>query len=181
MARARSKPECFPFSLVIASAGAPAPRDTRRWLGALRWKPRLARRITGTYRRRDASRWLGAICQLMSRPEPARPTRHRERSKLECCASSLVTASAGMPAPHDAQRCFGVGCRSWHVAPRGARRRKEASGQRSALLYRMGRPQPARHGAGVQQARVLRLIFSDSERRNGCAAWHAALVWRWRL
>ena len=42
----------------------------------------------------------------------------RARSKLECCASSLETASAGARATRDTRRWLGVGGRSWHVAPR---------------------------------------------------------------
>ena len=42
----------------------------------------------------------------------------RTFSKLECCALSLVTASAVLPAPHGTWRWFGVGCCSWHVTPR---------------------------------------------------------------
>ena len=71
--RARSMLECCSSFLVIASAGAPAPpRDTRRWLGAWRWKPRLARRTTGKHRMREASYWHSTVLQLTSRPQAAR-------------------------------------------------------------------------------------------------------------
>ena len=46
------------------------------------------------------------------------PARHGTRAKLECCASSPETASAGASAPRDKRRWLGVGGCSWHVAPR---------------------------------------------------------------
>ena len=39
-------------------------------------------------------------------------------SVWQCCASSLVTATAGAPAPRYSANWLGVGGRSWHVAPR---------------------------------------------------------------
>ena len=116
-ARARSKLERCPSSLVTTSAGAPAPCDTRRWLGAWRWKPRLARRRTGANRMKVASHWRGAVRQLMSRPQPA-------------CQGARVADSSAAPHPSESERrrtsaaretrrCLGVGGRSWHVAPQG--------------------------------------------------------------
>ena len=70
--RALSVLECCPSSLVTVSSGVPAPCDTRRWLGAWRWKRRLARRRTSANRRREASYWCGSVRQLLSRPQPAR-------------------------------------------------------------------------------------------------------------
>ena len=62
-----------------------------------------------------------------------------------------------------------------------ARRKRGASERHSVLSYRTRRQQLARRGANDQQARLLRLIPSDSERRYACAALHVALVWRWRF
>jgi hypothetical protein len=116
-ARARSKLERRPSSLVTTNAGAPAPCDTRRWLSAWRWKPRLARRRMCANRLRVASHWRGAVRQLMSRPQPA-------------CQGARVADSSAAPHPSESERrrtsaaretrrCLGVGGRSWHVAPRG--------------------------------------------------------------
>ena len=108
------------------SSAAPHPGDSeRRLICAMR----------------ETRRWLGVGCRSWhaaprARAEGKRPldgavrfgtawVDHNQRgtarafSKLECCASSLVTASAGMPAPHDMRRWFGVGGCSWHVTPRG--------------------------------------------------------------
>ena len=116
-ARARSKLERCPSSLVTTNAGAPAPCDTRRWLSAWRWKPRLARRRMCANRMRVASHWRGAVRQLMSRPQAA-------------CQGARVADSSAAPHPSESERrrtsaaretrrCLGVGGRSWHVAPRG--------------------------------------------------------------
>ena len=48
--------------------------------------------------------------------------------------------------------------------------------RRSALLTGIGRPQPARHGARAQQARVLRLLPRDSEQRATCCVTRGAVL-----
>ena len=238
-ARARSKLERCPSSLVTTNAGAPAPCDTRRWLSAWRWKPRLARRRMCANRMRVASHWRGAVRQLMSRPQAAcqgarvadssaaphpseserrrtsaaRETRRclgvggrswhvaprghaegkrpldgavrlcsarddnsqrgtaRAFRKLECYASSLVTASAGMHAPRRGTwRWVGVGGCSSYVTPRARAIRERPLAEAVPFCSVTNRLQPAQHGARAQQARVLRLIPSDSERRYACAA-----------
>ena len=107
-----------PSSLVTASAGAPAPCcDARRWLSAWRCKPRLARRRTSANRMRVASHWRGAVRQLMSRPQPAWHCARAAGSSVAPHPSESERRRTS--APRETRRCFGVGGRSWHVAPRG--------------------------------------------------------------
>ena len=72
----------------------------------------------------------------------------RTFSKLECCASSLVTASAGVLAPHGTGRWFGVAGCSWLVTPRA----------------RIVRERPL---AGSVHFRRLRTVYD--QRRMACA------------
>ena len=84
------------------------------------------------------------------------------RSKLECCASSQETMSAGARAPRDVRRWLGVeGCR-WHFTPRTRAEEERPLAGIVLLLLRLRRPQPARHGAHAPQSRVLRLLSKVS-------------------
>ena len=99
-----------------ATAGAPAPRNTRRWLSAWRWKPRLARHRTGANRRREAGRWCVFVPQSLSRPRPAR---HGPRAASSSAASpSSDSEPRRTCAAQETRRWLGVGGRSWHVTPR---------------------------------------------------------------
>ena len=106
-ARARSKLGRRPSSLVTASAGAPAPCGTWRWLNATRWKPRLARRRTGANRMTVASHWRGAVRQLMSRPQPARQGARVAGSSVAPHPSESDRRRTS--AARETRRCLGVG------------------------------------------------------------------------
>ena len=60
----------------------------------------------------------GAVLFVSARADHNQRGTARARSKLECCASSQETASAGACAARGTRRWLGVGGRSWHVAPR---------------------------------------------------------------
>ena len=106
----------------------------------------------------------------------------RARRKLACCASSPEAASAGAPVCHASNA----------ARPQLARRTAvmcltgDASCWGSVPLHNISRPEPAWHGTRAQQACVLRLLPSDSQRRHvragctrlwlgiGCCNWHVA-------
>ena len=92
----------------------------------------------------------------------------RAHSKLECCASSREIASAVARSRLPCERRLILRGRSWLVTPRS-----RAEGERpltGAAFYDVKIfPQPARHGARAQQARVLRLLLRDSERSGALA------------
>ena len=118
----------------------------------------------GARRRREASRRVCAL--LWARSDHNQRGTARARSKLACCASSRETASAGARAARGTRRWLGVGGRSWHVAPRPRAEGERPLAGAAPFYERTDRPQPARHGARAQQARVLRLLPRDSERRR---------------
>ena len=152
-----------------------AMRETRRWLGVGCRSWHVAPRA------RAEEKWPldGAVRFGTTRDDNNQRGTARAFSKLECCASSLVTTSAEMPAPHDMRRWLGVGGCSWHVTPR-ARTVGERPLTGAVSFYRARADHNQRGTARAQQqARVLRPISSDSERRDtqrwlgiGGRSWH---------
>ena len=99
-----------------ASAGVPAPRETR---GACwRWRRQLARRTTGARRRREASYPTSIFLYAIRRPHPAGAAR---RTHAESLIAAPTPRRQGAPARLRLARhaaLVGVGGRSWHVTPR---------------------------------------------------------------
>ena len=163
-ARARHKRACCASSPQTANAVARlcAPRKL-----AARQRPLLVRRSTVSHRGREASRLVqclfighdptaasAARCGHVVSARAA-PASHREFTQLRACVrreSRLV-----------------VGGRGWHVRSTGLHRGREASRQCSASTWGMYRPHPVRHGARASQARVLRLLPTDSQRSGKLA------------
>ena len=97
MARTFSKLECCASSLVTASAGMQAPHGTWRWFGVGGCSSNVTPRAR-TVRERPLAEAV-PFCTLQIAYGQRRMA--RARSKLECCASSPATASAGAPAPRE--------------------------------------------------------------------------------
>ena len=142
-----------------------AARHTRCWLdvGGRSWH------VAPRPRAKRESRLAGARSFYETRADHSQRGTARTRSKLECCVSSPETASTVAPAPREPRGAglaleAAAGTSHHGRAPKG---RGLSPSQRSLA----GRePQPARHRAHAKQARVLRLLPRDSERRRACAA-----------
>ena len=168
--RERSKLECCVSSLVTASTGAPVPPpDMRRWLGVRdsSWH------VTPQARAEGERPLAGAVSLLgVSQPHPSRRGARVQNARV--LRLIPATASAGTPAPRETQddglALEAAACTMHHERAPKERGLWTAQCAFVPRRYHAGRPQPARHGANVQQARVLRLIPSDSERRHVCAA-----------
>jgi len=166
-ARTQSKLECCASSPETASVHAPAPREPR---GA---GMKLEAAAGTSHHGRDEGGESLAVAASFGRVRTDHNHRDttRTRSKLECCVSSLETASTDAPAP---QEPLGAGLKfeaAGSTSHPGRAPKERVPSRRCGIFLRdTSRSQPARHRTRVKQARVLRLLPRDSERRRTCAA-----------
>ena len=142
------------------------PRDSgrRRWLssGGHSWHIATRSNAGGERPLAGAALFLSGLNQSQLAQHGARAQQARVLRLLPRDSEHWRACAA-----RDAWHWLGIGGCNRSRRTTTARRSREASRRRSALLWRTSWPQPAQYGARAQQARVLHLLHKCSERRLG--------------